>query len=200
MKQNSFYTIQRSSRGLFKTREYWQVESYKERDQYIVSCYMERKGMPPSKNMHYLREITFGISDSVTLDDLIKVSGEIRKTFIIDCFQISIDRKRRLAHMLFDFMNKETMAAVQINQSNYTNLQVLLIRNLGLPVPAELRDQWCYHSLRCVRIENPGIFQEILDECAHLNMGKYHYSIIRDLTEYAESSIGHRTQKLLKIK
>lgn len=199
MKQNSFYTIQRSRRGLIRTREYWQSESFKDRDQYIISCYKSRMGTLPSKNMHYLREMVFGIKDSVTLSDLIKVAGEIQGIFIIECFQISIDRKNLQAHMLFDFMNKETMTIVQINQSNFTNLQVFLIKSLGLSIPPELRDQWSYHSLRCACMEDPEVFRRTLDECAHLNMGKYYYSIIRDLSDFAESRIRNKTEKLKKI-
>ena len=200
MKHNNFYTIQRASHDLQNMGEYWQTETYAARDRYVVDCYRKARGGDPSKNMHYLREVTFAIDGSVTLDALVRLSAKIRSVFVIDCFQISIDRQASQAHMLFDFMNKDTMSIVQINQSNFTSFQVLLIRTLGLPVPEDLRDQWSYFALRSAAMEDPDIFQKILKECSHLKLNKHYYTVIRDLIDFAGSRIENITGRLLKIK
>ena len=200
MKQNSFCTIQRSSRSLVRTKEFWQTENYKERDRYVVELYKAVKNTHPNKNMHYIREMIFSVDHTIGIDQLVKAAAEIRRFFIIDCFQISIDRKRGQAHLLFDFMNKETMTVVQINQSNFLNLQVLLIKTLGMPIPEEFKEQWSYFSLRSACQYDSEVFQNLLKECSHLKMSKYYYTIIKDLVDFADSRIGSITQRLHKIK
>lgn len=200
MKMNGFYTFERSCQDLARTAEYWQTESFEDRNSYIVDCYQATYGASPYKNMQYLREMTFSVGQSVTLDDLIKLAAKIRQVFVIDCFQISIDREAGVAHLLFDFMNKETMTIIQINQSNFINLEVLIIKRLGLPIPDDLRSQWSYHSLRCARKEDSNVFRSLLAECSHLKLNKYHYSILKDLIDFTDSRIGHITDNLKKIK
>lgn len=199
MKQNDFYTIQRSYNGLKETAEYWQSESYEQRKKYIEDCYMSVYGVVPSKNMCYLREMTFAVGEAVTLDALVKVAARIRQVFVIDCFQISIDRKAGKAHLLFDFMNKQTLTVLQVNQSYMINLEVLLIKHLGLPIPDELRLQWSYHSLRCAKMEDANVFRSLLAECSHLKLNKYHYGILKDLIDFSDTRISNITERLKKI-
>ena len=200
MKQNSFLTLQHTSRGLIRTKEYWQSESYKEHNQSVVESFKAVRNMAPNKNMHYIREMVFAVDASVDLNKLLKTAAVIRTFFTIDCFQISIDRKRGLAHMLFDFMNKETMTIVEINQSSFMNLQVMIIKELGIPVPDEFRDQWSYFSLRSAMMYDKNVFQNLLQECSHLNMSKHYYQVIKDLVNFADERIGRIIKKLNKVK
>jgi len=200
MKKDNFLTLQLSLQGLKKTREYWQTESYEDRDRYIVDCYKSANGALPYKNLHYLREMTFSVGENVTLDALVKLAARIRQVFVIDCFQISIDRTAGEAHMLFDFMNKETLTVIQINQSSFINLEVFIIKRLGLPIPKHLCEQWSYHSLRCTKIENSNAFRSLLSECSHLKLNKYHYGILKDLIDFTDTRIGGITERLKKIK
>lgn len=202
MIENGVLRFRRSQKGLARTREFWQSESFRDRDRHIVEYYKSHSGGHiPCKNMWYIREMELDIDDHVSLKDLIKATEYVKNFFIIDCFQISIDRKNQQAHLLFDFFNKETLACVQIHSSNIALLQVFFIKHLGLSVKSKsIENIWSHFSIRCELMENPNVLEDLLMECKHIGLSRFYYQIIKDLVNLVEIRMSKSTEQLKKIK
>lgn len=201
MKKNGILSIKRGERSLVRTREFWQKESYRDRDRKIVEFYKQHSGgHAPSKNMWCIREMILDITPEVTLGSIVKAVEKMRDVYVIECFQISIDRKAQQAHLLFDFLNRETMAPVEIHQSNIAILQVYFIKRLGLPVSSDLELNWSHFSIRCELMQNPKVLSDFLEECKHTGMSRYFQRFARDMVLFVEQRMSKSTEKLKKIK
>ena len=77
---------------LDKTDESWVGASYDDRLEDIMDNIVKTTGFSPSKNMQPIREGVFDIQESTTVDNLRSLAERIRDVYLIDCFQISIDR------------------------------------------------------------------------------------------------------------
>ena len=89
----------------------------------------------PSKNMRFIREISFPVINAVTVDDIREIIPKIRDKFVIDCFQVAIDREGMVAHMVFDWFDRSRGNCVYLYPNKRVRFSVFLVRELDLPRP-----------------------------------------------------------------
>lgn len=169
---------------LDKTPDYWAGAAYDVRKKDLTDIIEKTTGFVPSKNIRLFREGVFKVNPDTTIEDLVSLSAKIKKLFVIDCFQCSIDRESGTAHLLFDWYNRDLGKCVYINRSEQVVLSVLILRTLDLPRPAGT-DLWLRHFLFGEYSDNPDVFCSILDQLKHVGLGKHSYGIVRDALAYA---------------
>ena len=98
----TFLTIKTATKDLPNTLEAWKASTFKERKQSVIQHSIENRGYEPAFNMNFIKRITFEIEKKVELHHLFALSQKIQDKFGIECFQVSIDRKNNLVHMLFE--------------------------------------------------------------------------------------------------
>lgn len=180
-----FITFTRAYDDLLPTSDFWSSDTFEHRKQVIFDVIFESTSDEPSENMMFIRKGSFHITDEVTMPMLIMLSEHIRETFMIDCFQISIDRKRNMANMLFDWNNRSTKQSYVLNHQKQIALSVMIIRDLHLPRPEECRF-WKRYFLLSEYNDDNQVFQKVLDDLHHVKLGKKTLAICEDMTEYME--------------
>jgi hypothetical protein len=139
----------------------------------------------PSKNIRFIREISFPVDEHVTIDDLKDIMPLLRQKFVIDCFQAAIDRRQHVARMVFDWYDRSHGSCVYLYPNKRVRLSVFLVRELDLPRP-DGYEMWLRHFLQEDYKENPGIFQKMAEHVKHVRLGRQGYNIVRDALQYAE--------------
>lgn len=180
-----FITFTRGYSDLPSSPEFWSCDSFEHRKQEIIDSILKATSDEPSENMMYIRKGTFPITDVVTLPMLIILSEHIRETFKIDCFQISVDRERSKAYMLFDWNNRSTRQSYNLNYPKQIALSVMIIRELGLPRPEECR-YWKRYFLLSEYNDDNQVFRKVLNDLHHARLGKKTLSLCEDMVEYME--------------
>lgn len=165
--------------------EFWQRDSYEDIHNAIMAFFNTATGFLPSKNLRPIREGVFPIVEKTTINDLKAVAKKIEQKFVIDCFQIAIDRKDNTAHMLFDFCNKKTARCVKLNRSQQIALSVLILRSLNLPRPKSA-SLWLRFFLTSEYSDDPKVFADILNHLKHAGLSKRKYHIARDVLKYVQ--------------
>ena len=178
-----FIRFDRRGDDLPKSKEYWSCDSYAHRQEDIVRVVLSTKGNRPSKNMQYIREGTFPIREDTTMEQLLMLAERIRWKFIIDCFQISIDRSTGEAHMLFDWYDDLCMQSVILNSTQQIMLAVMIIRHLDLPRP-KIAEKWNRYFLKSEYEDDPDIYRRILENIKHVRLPGKKYRIVRDMLRY----------------
>ena len=126
--------------------EHWSRVGYETRMKDIVSYIRKETGFPPSKNMRPVREGVFRIKEDTTIDQLKRLALAIRRKCIIDCFQISIDRRRQECHMLFDWYDRSENKCFHLHKTYQFRLSVLILVTLDMP-PIFPSPQWFRYYL-----------------------------------------------------
>ncbi len=139
----------------------------------------------PSKNIRFIREITFAVDEDVTVEDLKEIIPKIRKKFVIDCFQVAIDQEHQVAHMVFDWFDRFHGHCVYLYPHKRVRLSVFLVRELDLPRP-DGYEMWLRHFLLDDYKEDPTFFQRLTEHVKHLRLGRRGYDLVRDALQYAE--------------
>lgn len=170
---------------LERTPEFWQKCSYEERRQEIVGFIVEKQGAPPSPNMQYIREGVFKVNDNNTLDELVKLAAEVKKAVTIDCFQISIDRKRSEAHLLFDWYDKNIQNCFHLTTTHQLKLSTMILRNLSLDDQG-LKDQFLRYFLMEEYLHDPEAFKKAIEWLKHSKPNRHIYRIILKSLQFAE--------------
>lgn len=165
--------------------EHWQRESYAHRLNSILESVELKTGFPPSKNMRPIREGVFVVKDDTTIDDLVALGSKLRQWYTIDCFQCSIDRENNMAHMLFDWNDRETAKSVYINRSQQIAMSVMILRTLNLPRP-EGTELWLRFFISAEYSDDQRVFTSILDQLKHAKLGRKNYHIARDVLTYVQ--------------
>ena len=125
---------------LDRTPEYWQGESYSERIKTIQAVVQEKTTYLPTKKLQSVREGVFKVPSTITVEQLVDLSKALRRWYKIDCFQIAINRTDNTAHMLFDWIDRETGQSTQSPQAGeYANLVPLRLVVGVLRRPEDLR-------------------------------------------------------------
>ena len=137
----------RRVRDLDHTPEYWQSESYSERIKIIEAVVMDKTTYPPTKKLQSVREGVFKVPPTITVEQLVDLSKALRRWYKIDCFQIAINRTDNTAHMLFDWIDRETGQSIYYNTSESIILTVFVLRFLNLPKPENTRTWFRYDLL-----------------------------------------------------
>ena len=148
---------------LEKRPEYWQSDSYEQRNHAVLESIKKVTGYYPTKNRQPIREGVFQVADKTTIDELVGLSKKLKDWFKLDCFQASIDRGTNTAHMLFDFNEYDTGKSVHLNQSQQIVIGVTILRYLDLPRPkgAEL---WRRYFLAGQYADDPESFKKVLQK------------------------------------
>ena len=170
---------------LDRTPEYWQSESYSERIKIIEAVVMDKTKYPPTKKLQSVREGVFKVPPRITIEDLLDLSKALCSWYKIECFQIAINRKDNTAHMLFDWIDRETGKSVYYNTSESLLLTVFVLRFLNLPKP-EITRTWIRYYLLWDYNEEQNAFKILLDYVKHTRPPKFIYRLTCELTTYGE--------------
>lgn len=178
--------VEREERILAEIRA-WHIREHRLNTEEAVKRLEER--MPsaflPSKNIRFIRELSFPVGDAVTVEDLKEITPKLRKKFVIDCFQVAIDRTHQTAHMVCDWYDRSSRSCVYLYPNKRIRLSVFLVRELDLPRP-DGYEMWLRHFLLQDYKENPGIFHRMTEQIKHARLGRRGYNIVRDALQYAE--------------
>ena len=161
MIQQVFKIIPRQ-RDLHPTKEMWVGESYESREAKIIAA----NGSVPHANMKFVREVTFEIKKSITINDLRALAVSIKEECVIDCFQISINR--------------------HLYESYQMAMSTMILSKLHLPFPQNLNSKWLRYFLTRKYKDNNKIYKQLLEELKHKNLTKEAFSLLRQMTEYTE--------------
>lgn len=126
--------------------EWWSCDTYEGRLQSIVGFIRKHTGFPPSANMRPIREGVFRIGEDTTLDELKDLAAAIREKCVIDAFQINVDRRRRICHMLFDWYDRSEEKCFHLHKTYQFRISVMILIRLGQP-PIFPSPQWFRHYL-----------------------------------------------------
>lgn len=102
-------------------------------------------GRKLQKNAMVIREAVVNLKPGTTMDDLKKLSSELRKQYGIHCFQIHIHRDEghkdpntgefkinHHAHMVFDWQDREKGTVVKLNRVQMSQIQTLVANTLEM--------------------------------------------------------------------
>ena len=183
---DDFIKFSNRKKDLDTFSESWKAENYRRRLRKIQSAIKKETGVLPSVNMRPIREGVFHILPETTLDDVVALRERIRRHFIIDCFQVSIDRDTQTAHLLFDFNDPKTLQSVYINRPTQIKLSVLIIRTLNLPRP-EGSELWLRAFLSSEYNDDSEVFNRTLKKLKHLPLGQRSFRVISDALVYVHN-------------
>ena len=181
MIQQVFKIIARQ-RDLHPTKEFWVGDTYAARQEKIIAA----NGSVPHANMKFIREVVFEIKKTTTLDELKSLARSIKEECVIECFQISINRQKSVAHMLFDWYDYKAKQCFYLYESYQMAMSAMIVRKLRLPFPQKLSSKWLRYFLTREYKENPVIYQQLLEELKHKQLTKKNFRLIRQMTEYVE--------------
>lgn len=206
MKESCLLTFNNTPVDLSVFAEHWLSETIVEREERILgeirAWHIREHGldtdeavrrleecMPyallPSKNIRFIREISFPIGETVTVDDLKEIIPKIREKFVIDCFQAAIDQERQVAHMVFDWYDRSHGNCVYLYPHKRVRFSVFLVRELDLARP-EGYEMWLRHFLLEDYKEDPQIFRRMTELVKHVRLGRRGFNLVRDALQYAE--------------
>lgn len=182
---DAFLKFNRSDRDLRPFRESWKSDTYENRLNTIKESMVAsgRQKGTPSPNMIIIKEGVFPVDSHVLIPDLITLSEIIRREFMIECFQITIDRQNNLAHMLFDWYDQDKMQSYSINRSEHIMLSVLIVKTLNItePVGAE---EWGVYYVKYWLKYHPHILGDILKTAKRTFDSRVQYEALKDITNY----------------
>ncbi len=178
----AIFTITPRNRDLHPTKEFWASDTYSAREAKIIAS----NGSVPHANMKYIREISFSIKKETMLEDLKSLAISIREECVIDCFQISINRQKNIAHMLFDWYDYNAQQCFYLYETYQMTLCALIIRRLHIPFPTKLNTRWLRYFLSSEYRDNEEIYRQLLEDLKHKKLGKRYYRLLRQMIEYIE--------------
>ena len=115
MRNNGILNIDVARADLPMQPEYWIEETYVSRYEKLLRVIEKKTSFLPYRNTKVIREISFEVPASTTLEQIKEVSLAFEKRFKVSCFQISIDRSVQVAHLLFAWIDMETGKAVKLD-------------------------------------------------------------------------------------
>lgn len=165
--------------------EHWEKESFEEREKKIFDFFLEKTGFLPTKHLSYIRATDFPILNVTTMEQLKAFSEAAHKRYGIDCFQISIDRTKNYAHLLFDFIDKKKACSFEYNSSDYKYILVMIYDYLEL-YQYDLPEDMVRYYLMLRFDDDSSVFQQTLKKIDNINLGKRSYRVIRNSLIYME--------------
>lgn len=184
---NDVFTISPRRRDLHPTKEFWVAESYADREKKIIDFINGQKGATPHANMKYIREVSFGIKKTTTMDQLRDLATHIHEECVIDCFQISISRQNNVAHMLFDWYDYKNKQCFYLYEAYQMAMSAMIIRKLKLPFPKNLDSKWLRYLLSREYSENNHIYREFIEELKHKHLSKRFFTLGQQMSTYIEN-------------
>ena len=178
-------TIKTGVSNLFYTPEFFQIATYEQCREELLSLIYQKKRIKPFASMKLIREIRFFIKQSTTLWKLRCLAGKIERMFGISCFQISIDRENNTAHMLCSWIKKETGECIVLNRTEQKRLSVLVLDFLDLPRP-RCADMWLRYFLLNKYNNDPSVYSKQIESLERGQYDSLSYPVIRDSLKYVE--------------
>lgn len=206
MKGNSLLSFHNADGDLTMFADHWALESIEAREAVILKEIRSRRikelmleseeeiadlekkspfALLPSKNIRMIREITFPVTDEVTVEDLKEIVPKIKSKFTIDCFQVAIDHESKTAHMVFDWYDRRHGECVYLYPNKRIRFSVFLVRELDLPRP-EGYELWLRHFLVEDFKEDNQIYKSVSEELKHVRLSRKTYNVVRNSVQYAE--------------
>lgn len=154
MRNNGILNIDVARADLPMQPEYWIEETYVSRYEKLLRVIEKKTSFLPYRNTKVIREISFEVPASTTLEQIKEVSLAFEKRFKVSCFQISIDRSVQVAHLLFAWIDMETGKAVKLDVNTLKRATGMFLRRLKLPHPKDY-DKWIrYVPMRNVQMSS----------------------------------------------
>lgn len=178
-------TIKTGASDLFYTPEFFQIATYEQCREELLSLIYQKKRIKPFASMKLIREIRFFIKQSTTLWKLRCLARKIERMFGISCFQISIDRENNTAHMLCSWIKKETGECIVLNRTEQKRLSVLVLDFLDLPRP-RCADMWLRYFLLNKYDNDSSVFSRQIGYLERAQYNSLSYSVLRDSLKYVE--------------
>lgn len=178
-------TIKTGVSNLFYTPEFFQIATYEQCREELLSLIYQKKRIKPFASMKLIREIRFFIKQSTTLWKLRCLARKIERMFGISCFQISIDRENNTAHMLCSWIKKETGECIVLNRTEQKRLSVLVLDFLDLPRP-RCADMWLRYFLLNKYDNDSSVFSRQIGYLERAQYNSLSYSVLRDSLKYVE--------------
>ena len=173
------------SSDLSYAEDHWHKEGYDQRLEEIMDNIVNTTGFAPSKNMQPIREGVFRIKESTNIGDLKALAVRIKEVFMIDCFQIAIDREENMAHMLFDFNIRDKAQSVVLNRSEQIILSVMILRYLDLPLPDRAEGLYGY-ILKSRYTDNEDVFENWLNNLKHKKLNRNDFSLAKEMSIFVQ--------------
>lgn len=149
MRNNGILNIDVARADLPMQPEYWIEETYVSRYEKLLRVIEKKTSFLPYRNTKVIREISFEVPASTTLEQIKEVSLAFEKRFKVSCFQISIDRSVQVAHLLFAWIDMETGKAVKLDVNTLKRATGMFLRRLKLPHPKDY-DKWDILVRQCL--------------------------------------------------
>lgn len=178
-------TIKTGFSDLLPMPEFYQVVTYSQKREELLSLIYEKKNFKPFASMKLIREINFLIKKTITLWKLQCLAERIEKLFGISCFQISIDRENNTAYMLCSWIDKETGECIVLNRTEQKRLSVLVLDFLDLPRPRGA-DMWLRYFLLNKYNNDPSVYSKQIESLERGQYDSLSYPVIRDSLKYVE--------------
>lgn len=179
------FTITHRNEGLEKVKEYWQSADFDVRLKEINNRVLKHRGFLPIASMKTIREFSFLVKATTKIEDLRNLAVKLKEKYKIDCFQVSIDRKDSMAHMLFDFISDDGKSHV-LNWLAQIRISVMILRELNLPRPQGVK-KWMRYFLIDSFENDPQTFAKQLEVLERGELQKVNMPLMRDLLYYAEA-------------
>lgn len=185
MRNNGILNIDVARADLPMQPEYWIEETYVSRYEKLLRVIEKKTSFLPYRNTKVIREISFEIPASTTLEQIKEVSLAFEKRFKVSCFQISIDRSVQVAHLLFAWIDMETGKAVKLDVNTLKRATGMFLRRLKLPHPKDY-DKWIRYVLIDAYEECPDVFKQQYRAICKEDKETESSCIIRDALAYTE--------------
>ena len=185
MRNNGILNIDVARADLPMQPEYWIEETYVSRYEKLLRVIEKKTSFLPYRNTKVIREISFEVPASTTLEQIKEVSLAFEKRFKVSCFQISIDRSVQVAHLLFAWIDMETGKAVKLDVNTLKRATGMFLRRLKLPHPKDY-DKWIRYVLIDAYEECPDVFKQQYRAICKEDKETESSCIIRDALAYAE--------------
>lgn len=185
MRNNGILNIDVARADLPMQPEYWIEETYVSRYEKLLRVIEKKTSFLPYRNTKVIREISFEVPASTTLEQIKEVSLAFEKRFKVSCFQISIDRSVQVTHLLFAWIDMETGKAVKLDVNTLKRATGMFLRRLKLPHPKDY-DKWIRYVLIDAYEEWPDVFKQQYRAICKEDKETESNCIIRDALAYAE--------------
>lgn len=185
MRKDDILTIEVAKADLAIQIEFWQQDTYQNKYRQLCELTESKTSFKPFGNAKLIREVSFTITQATSIEDILKVCKTAEERYKIACFQISIDRKSNIAHLLFTWLNMENGRPILLSNWEHLRLSALFLRKLNLPRPKSIRN-WLRYILQDAYMENKNVFEELANQIKEDKSSTEKNNIIKDALAYAE--------------
>lgn len=183
--EKTMIEIHKATADLRNTSEYWSSVSYDEKCKYLSGLIAERKGHRPGPLQILVKELTFPVLAGTGMNTVRKIAEYIGKNLGMDCFQMSIDHNRCLAHLLLDNIDHGHGYSLSFNSCQIKSLQAYVLRTVGIEESGGGESLSRYYLNNEFR-EDRHVFDLVRREVAKKHLSAKARAVVMDSLDYAE--------------